>query len=112
MRCHVVRIRPPDHVHGEAFTEMMEAVADGLQVLHHTVTVADNRWDPGALNIIFGAHHLAQGRIALSPLPPRRVVYNLEPLAGPLGQPGAPGMVRPPTRLGLQHPECRDPCDR
>ena len=86
MRCHLIRIRPPAHIHGEAFTEMMEAVADGLQALHHSVTVADNRWDPGALNIIVGAHHLVQGRIALSLLPPRRVVYNLEPLAGPLGQ--------------------------
>ena len=80
MRFHIVLIRPLGHRHAEAFREMIELVRDGLAALGYRVTTAENRWDANAVNIFFGAHHLANARFPEDRLPPRGIIYNLEPL--------------------------------
>jgi hypothetical protein len=54
MHFHVVFLRPTDHVHADALVDVMSLVIGGLQELGHRVTVADNRWTYGAINILFG----------------------------------------------------------
>lgn len=81
MRFHVVIIRPFGYEHADAFTDMAELVQVGLSALGYTVTRSENRWDTAAVNIIFGAHHLVRQTGGWSvTLPPRTIIYNLEPL--------------------------------
>jgi len=81
MHFHVVLVRPPGRPHARAFTEMVELVRAGLQRLGHHVTDSENRWESDAVNIVFGAHHLL-GSMGAWPadMPPRCILYNLEPL--------------------------------
>lgn len=81
MRFHEVIIRPPGHVHASAFAEMAELVRAGLEALGYRVTFSENRWETGAVNIIFGAHHLidVDGQWKVIP-PARTILYHLEPL--------------------------------
>lgn len=58
---------------------MIECVHDGLTVGHH-VSIAENVWEAGAVNVFFGAHHLARIGFPRDQLPPRAIFYNLEPL--------------------------------
>ncbi len=51
---------PRGRPHVAAFIAMIECGHDGLTPLGHHVTIAENRWEAGAINVCFGAHHLAQ----------------------------------------------------
>ena len=80
MRFHCCLVHPPGHSHVAAFTEMIECVHDGLTALGHHVTVAENDWEAEAINVCFGAHHLARIGFPRDQLPRQVIFYNLEPL--------------------------------
>ena len=79
MRFHCCLVHPPDHPHVAAFIEMIECVHDGLTTLGHDVTIAENVWEAEAVNIFFGAHHLARTGVPVDRLVRRGILYNFEP---------------------------------
>lgn len=79
MRFHCCLVHPPDRPHVAAFAEMIECVHDGLIALGHHVTMAENAWEAEAVNIFFGAHHLAQIGFPRDHLPRYVILYNFEP---------------------------------
>lgn len=87
-RYHVMVVAPPGLIHSAAFKELAEATAQGLLSLNHTVSADLNRSEPGAVNIIIGAHLLDEAGLAA--LPASSIIYNTEPAA--LCGPGAEGM--------------------
>lgn len=76
-RFHLTLIRPIGYLHSSCFVEVIEALYAGLTGLGHQVTGGENSIEPGAVNIILGAH-LLEEEVAMQ-LPPSTVIYNLEP---------------------------------
>ncbi len=69
---------------------MTELVRAGIKRLGHHVTTSENHWEADAVNIVFGAHHLLDSLgVWPADMPPRCILYNLEPLI-----PGAPWTAR------------------
>jgi len=76
----ITLIRPAGYQHTEAFREIAETLQFGLRSLGHTAEIRENAVDPGATNIILGAHLLPAS--ALRQLPEEAIIYNLEQLGG------------------------------
>ena len=77
-RFHLTIIRPPGYAPSSCFHEVVEALYAGLTQLGHQATGGENSVEPGAVNIIFGAHLLDED-LAMG-LDPSTVIYNLEQL--------------------------------
>jgi len=78
MSLQIVIVRPPDFIHTESWREAIEAMHHGLAELGVDAPIRENRIEPGATTILFGAHHLVAGQEAN--LPPDTILYNLEQL--------------------------------
>lgn len=77
-RFHLTLIRPPGFVHSSCFHEVIQALYAGLSGLGYWVTGSENSVEPGATNIVLGAH-LLEEEVAMG-LPASTVIYNLEQL--------------------------------
>jgi hypothetical protein len=76
----VIVVRPQGYLHSEAFRELAETLQLGLASLGHTAQIQENLFDPGATNILLGAHLLSPQQAML--VPSGSVIYNLEQLNG------------------------------
>jgi hypothetical protein len=79
-RFRVVIVSEAGSPFSESFREVAETVTFGLRALGHEATLAINDFDPGATNILFGAHVLSEE--AAAALDGRIIVYNLEQVVG------------------------------
>lgn len=75
-RIHIVLVKPPQYPHSEAFRELAETLYHGFGRLETLVTMADNAFVPGAVNLVLGWHLLDEPQ--LSTLPQACILYNLE----------------------------------
>jgi len=81
MKFHVAHIVPVagtrSLMHGLlGYREVVETVAWGLHDLGHEVSVGENSFRAGCVNIVFGAQMLAPADLAR--LPPETIIYNFE----------------------------------
>jgi hypothetical protein len=74
----IVVISPDDFIYIESWREAIDAMRFGFAELGMEVPVVENRFEPGATPIVFGAHHLDAGMEER--LPPGTILYNLEQL--------------------------------
>lgn len=72
----VVLIQPPDYIHSQALTEIVDTLVYGLKGLGYPVSREKNRLVPGARAILIGAHLLPPGQMDRLPLD--TIIYNLE----------------------------------
>jgi len=77
-RFNVVVIRPEGYVGSNVFREMAILVRESLRDLGHVAEICENAFDSAAVNIVFGAHLLANAA-ELPPVP--WVAYQLEQMA-------------------------------
>ena len=92
----VVRLNPPGFVHAGIFAEVSETIHHGLRALGHDCALVENTVLPDRVNVIFSGHLLCYfGDFAL---PPRTVLFNLEPLRKEILQlaPGYDALLRHP----------------
>lgn len=75
-RYRVVIVKPENYVHSEAFRELAETLCHGLRRIGLLAEVTENRFDPGAVNLVLGWHLLDGAQLAS--LPPACILYNLE----------------------------------
>lgn len=74
----ITNIRPPDFIFAESWREAIEALHFGLAEIGIAAPIFENRIQPGATPILFGAHHLAEGQE--DQLPGETILYNFEQL--------------------------------
>lgn len=90
-RFHLTHIIPSERLHiFQGYSEIIETVHWGLANLGFEVTYAVNRFQPGAVNVVFGAQML--GVATLETFPRNTIVYNLEQIAGLAADAVPPGL--------------------
>lgn len=72
----IVTIKPKGYLHSETFAELAQTFRDAFQALGAPAQVAENRFDPAAVNLILGWHLLDSTQEAA--LPAQCILYNLE----------------------------------
>ncbi len=76
MNYNICLIQPDGYLHSAAFTELAELVGYGLEDLGHSVAISQNRFSPGATNMIIGCHLLDPALI--DQVPKQSIVINTE----------------------------------
>jgi hypothetical protein len=76
MQFQIVIVQPAGYPHSQAFAEIAETLALGLQAIGHEARITINYLDPSATNILLGSHLLE--KTAIPHLPDNTIVYNLE----------------------------------
>lgn len=78
---HLMHCVPHPRLHGlVGYREVIDTIKWGLEQLGHEVSYALNRFEPSAINIIFGAHMLPPD--FMERLPRNTIVYNFEQMRG------------------------------
>ncbi len=72
----IVAVKPKGYLHSETFAELAQTFRDAFQALGAPAQVAENRFDPAAVNLILGWHLLDSTQEAA--LPAQCILYNLE----------------------------------
>src|SRR5580693_2659895 len=74
MKYNLITIRPPNFIHSSGFHELQESLGWALSALGNEVTVQENAFPSGGINIVFGAELFNDDQ----QLPPHTWIYNLE----------------------------------
>ncbi|MBC8014624.1 MAG: hypothetical protein H7X79_02645 [Sporomusaceae bacterium] len=72
----IVIIRPQGYQHSDAFQEVANTLIYGLQSLGYNAVITENNFSDRNINIILGAHLIAEDQIDKIPL--SSIIYNLE----------------------------------
>jgi hypothetical protein len=79
MKYNLITIRPPNFMHSSGFHELQESLGWALSALGNEVTVQENAFPSGGINIVFGAELFNDDQ----QLPPHTWIYNLEQSSHP-----------------------------
>ena len=74
----IVVVRPENFIYVESWREAIDALRIGFEEIGMVAPVVENRIAPGAIPIVFGAHHLTPEME--DKLPANTIIYNLEQL--------------------------------
>jgi SAM-dependent methyltransferase len=95
-RYNVVLVAPPGYAHAEALREAAETLQHGLRRLGKPAETRVNGIDPGATNLVLGAHLLDEAQAAS--LPDGSILCNFEQVLG-----DSPAMKPPYVALVRRH---------
>lgn len=81
-------VRPHGYQHSDAFAEIAETLAFGLQALGHHAEIQENRFATAGTNIVLGANLITEAQMGM--IPANTILYNFEQI-----DPSS-GWLRPP----------------